>query len=547
MSTESVTLPIVAGGAGAGESVLQLASCKNIIVAGLQGTVNIEAKIGSADWCAIASFSGSTLDKRVDVIADELRVNATNGSASSVEVVAERGSNRTGDIPVPPTNGPGADLDVSLFGERTTLQVSGKSGSGSINVEASGDGINYSTVASFSADGCKTVDCSAAKFLRAAGNNGTATAIGVGAADPAIDAITSPRTVLVYRPNSPNPPCANEYIDWETLVEAAKGIKGAKTIEFIADSAPILIPGGDWEFIDTTWMFPHRSMLEQPQPGAREIIFLEGCKIRQNGMRFESRGAPTIMLSDSSTPVFEDFVADGAFTSWYRLGSFHTFIPLTPSPIVRVPAGVNLAYVCDYSFNGDAFATDPVYEVEAGGIIGVFDFGNLVLRPNTFSGAGDLEFRPQSIAYHHGSGSIYSGPNPRVSYDHPAHTGNLFIPGRPVEVLPGVFAENPQDFSLVQPLHDPDNDLGDPWLYGQCAVADNSAGPVALTLPPADKYYGLVCSVKCKADASVNNVTVNASAGETVEDGASFVLSAAKKQYAEFISDGVSNWFLKDY
>lgn len=172
--TLAIILPIVAGGIGAPVSTAMLQAEKIIQVTGLKGTVNIESSNdGGATWCQAASFSGAVEDQKVLVASALMRVNATEGSTNAVQVLAEEGVIQSAVIASPPSVGPGADTDVETFGLPTTINVGNFQGKGSVNIEISGDGSNWSTAFSFRSNGCQTKEIFAL-FIRANGNNATA-------------------------------------------------------------------------------------------------------------------------------------------------------------------------------------------------------------------------------------------------------------------------------------------------------------------------------------------------------------------------------------
>jgi len=278
MSTESVNLPVVAGGAGAGSLTSQLQGEKTIIVSGLQGTINVQAKIGSAGWCTVASFSGSnqSQDKVIKVVADEMRVDATSGDAASVEVVAERASTSSVDVPAPPSSGAGASVDASGLGSLMTIEVADFQGQGSINIEASGDGASWGTIASFQGNGCETLEVSA-KFLRAVGNGASGT-IAAAAEDPAI---TSGPLHIVFRPEATgdDAPGGNVYTDFAEAFAAAKAATVFGTVEFEWDSrfsthlnglgaTACILPAGAWDWEGIVWYFKQQNVPNYSLPGS---------------------------------------------------------------------------------------------------------------------------------------------------------------------------------------------------------------------------------------------------------------------------------------
>jgi hypothetical protein len=550
MSTESVTLPIVVGGVGAGESVLQLAACKNIIVADLKGTVNIEAKIAGAGWCPVATFNGSTLDQVVEIVANEFRVDASSGSVSSVEVVAERSSVKSGDIPVPPSSGAGAALDASQLGDKITIEVAGKTGSGSINIEASGDDVNYSVIASFNADGCKTVECTAAKFLRAVGNGATASAIGVAAEDPAIGGITSPSTSFVYRPNTTEEATANVYKDWATLVEAVAGVEGRKYIEFIADGAPINIPGGTWLMEDVTWLFPNWGQFDPPGSQSRpvQVFFNDGCKLPRLRI-IEAYTQPVLLIGLSSSPVFDDFYSNELFLQggsgysiFFNFGSAPIF-DLNDSQRPGTDNGITWV-VQGGSGYGGAFANavggNPVFNLQDNKAFLLIHHACSQFDKGIFSGGGgggDGGPGPQGIFYASvtdrrtavSDGNFIQPAHNIDPADHPAYTGDWWVDG--ANLVPA--HSKPTDPETSTPIQ---------WTLGGVGLVDNTAAAKAVTLPPAKNHPGEVISVKALGDCVANPITVNAAAGETVEGGVSYTMNTLALEYAEFVAVDLSTY-----
>lgn len=71
---------------------------------------------------------------------------------------------------------------------------------------------------------------------------------------------------------------------------------------------------------------------------------------------------------------------------------------------------------------------------------------------------------------------------------------------------------------------------------------DATGAAFTVTLPPADRFVGLEFTIK-KVDASVNVVTIDGNAAETI-DGAATVPLAAQWESRTVISNG-SNWLTR--
>jgi hypothetical protein len=266
MSTLLAELTIIPGAVGPALSTAGLDAQKTLIVSGVAGTINIEASSDGVEFCSIATFqSASEEDKIVDVVAAFMRVDASNGGANTACVVAEGSATMSGVIPSPPGNGPGAALDVSNFGPLTTIFVSGIPGGGSVGIEVSCDGVEFSSdFKTFTADGCDTKSI-AARFIRATGSSAV---VGVSAQNPntVVGFDPQPISVYVYRPGATgdDAPGGNVYTDWEECWNALQATKhlGSRTLEFDGrfsgevgpgNGKVARIPEGSWDMEGVQW------------------------------------------------------------------------------------------------------------------------------------------------------------------------------------------------------------------------------------------------------------------------------------------------------
>lgn len=209
--TELIPLPITGGAIGAGAATASLQAKKTIQVTQLTGTVVIEASNdGGSTWCQVAAFSGPVEDQTVTIAAAMMRVNAENGDANRVQVVAERGLIRSGSLPAAPLGGSGAAFDAEAFGCLTSVVVAAFDGAGSVNIEVSGSGLanEWSTAWSFQGNGCETKDVSA-RFIRVTSNGATAD-VSVGSEDPSAVGGLVP-TRFIWRPEDPAGDRGNVY------------------------------------------------------------------------------------------------------------------------------------------------------------------------------------------------------------------------------------------------------------------------------------------------------------------------------------------------
>lgn len=253
--SNNTNLPVVAGGLGAAQSVADLAAQKTIIVTGLVGTIKIEASADGTNFVGIFTFTAGAGSKQqtLTVAARSMRVNATAGDASSVEVIAEESLARNGVVPVPPDNGPGAALDITTFGPITTVYVSNHTGQalqndGVVNIEISADGVNWAQAfKSFDRASFDTQVISA-RFIRAVGSAATAD-IAVASEESPSQSITSPALAFIFRPGGVQG--GNVYTTWPDLMTALGSVEGRKLIEVDSSIAPAFTTAGTFNLRDT--------------------------------------------------------------------------------------------------------------------------------------------------------------------------------------------------------------------------------------------------------------------------------------------------------
>lgn len=546
MSTEAISLPVVAGGVGAGVAATSLQAKKTIVVSDLVGTINIEAKIGSAGWCQIASFSGPTLDKVITYMADELRVNAENGDAATVYVIAERTSSQSVDIPVPPNNGPGADVDATMLGCLITIEATGFNGNGSVNVEASGDGVNYSVIASFQRGGCKTVATSA-KFLRAVGNGASAT-LAASAEDPAV---TGTLTHIVFRPGATglNAPGGNVYTDWQSAYDAARAAAafGNVMFEFDARFSPTVngfgiascqIPAGSWDFDGFVVCGRPFDVVSVSLPVPATIDILDGADIA-NFARTGGEG-PVVITYDGATP-------GPVQPAGLYLGTNTILTNSDPAagPMIVYDGSIpgNRLIVSDPRNHeggigswffpgpnpGGAAPSPGAPVIDVNGNFTSFQIGGGQLANDIFRNSGG----PVSIIVSFGS---YTNPN----------IGADFNFQQPTAVADGatVIGVNTESHHrmILQPTLLPANSPFTAVAYASIYPVDTTGNVVEITLPPGGPIQGEIVTVKdVGGNASGNNITVETPAGETFENGLTAEVINTDYGVARFVSTG-SGW-----
>jgi hypothetical protein len=169
MATKNVSLPITTGGLGTPASVAHLAAKKTIVVDGVVKSVSIEASVDGVNFCPVGALGGKKEDIAVEVVCQEMRVNASNGAdAAEVQVIAEQALNKFGTVPVPPANGNGSSLDIRTFGALSTVQITGITAGGVTFQISPDDSIWTPAYKTFTKPGCLTNEI-AAQYIRAVG------------------------------------------------------------------------------------------------------------------------------------------------------------------------------------------------------------------------------------------------------------------------------------------------------------------------------------------------------------------------------------------
>lgn len=191
MSSIQVTLPVPAGnGVGAGVDVSLLAAEKTIVIGGtVDASVTIEVSVDAGvTWAGIATMIGVG-KKTIAFAAQQMRVriDAYSSGTPTVDVGAEATTGNFSAMNVPAADGDGTALDVSAYGWCNTITLEGDPVSSTLNIQVSQDGVDWATIATFSAAGAKVVKFSSqwARVQRVTGGGFVAgtVAISIGATD----------------------------------------------------------------------------------------------------------------------------------------------------------------------------------------------------------------------------------------------------------------------------------------------------------------------------------------------------------------------------
>jgi hypothetical protein len=243
MSTQSVDLPLVASGIGAGADVSYLGAVKTVSGVGISGNLAIEISDDNVNFCPIAALTNGKQTVTFTAVSKYMRVNASSGgSGGSVQVIGERSSSKFVEIPAPPAGGSGPSVNISAFGEITTV-IAGAI-TGGIGVEISADDVNFSPIMkTFLAPGACETEVVSAKYIRSVSQGGTGP-MWVGAEDPGGDAFDqSGIHQLVWRPGATgdNAPGGNVYtgtgVDgFLEFYKAYEALKNRGTVELHFDS-----------------------------------------------------------------------------------------------------------------------------------------------------------------------------------------------------------------------------------------------------------------------------------------------------------------------
>ena len=169
MSNAFLQLPTpVSNGVGAAVDVTSLSSTKTVLIGGtFDAVVSLETSSdGGVTWGPATVSAQGPLFKTIELSATHMRVRIS-GLISGTPVVyvgSAVASTKAAVLDVPVGNGSGAPSDISGFADLLTLVVSGDF-SGSLSIELSDDGTNWSPLAFFTGAGI-SVQSGFAMFMR---------------------------------------------------------------------------------------------------------------------------------------------------------------------------------------------------------------------------------------------------------------------------------------------------------------------------------------------------------------------------------------------
>lgn len=267
MGNVFLNLPVNINAAGAPVDTSLMGRRKEVVVTGsFTGGLIIQASTDGGTVFFPVKVVTKPGTYELDLAATDMRVVSQNAQAApapfspEIDMGAPDDGIRSGVIPAPAApNTVGAPLDISAFGEFSTIIVGG-SFTGLLVVEVSEDGSDWSDLVSFQAPGAKSLLVTGQEVrIRSKGATAGATfnptfsmaSVNEGGSGGA----GRPATVFVYRPGGTA--VDNVYTDWATLVAALAQVEGFKVIEMdatgTAGSAFAIPAGGPYDMSDCEW------------------------------------------------------------------------------------------------------------------------------------------------------------------------------------------------------------------------------------------------------------------------------------------------------
>lgn len=542
MSTQCIQLPVVAGGLGAGVDLSALSANRILLVSDVAGAITIEASDDDVEYCPVASFSGQKNEQPITIVARYMRVNAAGGGAAAVAVTAERSVSRFAAIPAPPSNGPGASVDVSDFGPLTTIMLGGVSGN--VGIEMSADGSEWSEAfKTFTTDGCQTAEISAC-FLRAVGKGGSASSLYVGSEEAAGEGFSQPIAALVFRPGATgdDAPGGNVYTDWAELYEAYVALQPFGTVfvefdsRFSTDLDPegqqaCLIPAGDWDQREAIW----NDYVATGSSFGSRIIFEDECYVQGPGAMRAFHGLILAHDGEVNSPLQIDGMINfhGGFMRLYNTNANAKAMFESVAGVLLFQAWNNVIFIG----NGPGSTEEvngfdcPAPIIDAGdGFLGMPQHGGLLCN-SAVQGSGFWLIIDAD-----------KGPNGPFTYETPLFTGSILVEN---------YTNKHGDFWRSVRYDDPEvystNAVATPFTadvdmyHNDITPVDTSGGAFNANFPTATLAMGEVVTVKDLGGACGQNpITCVPKAGETIESP--FLATAGGSR--TWIADGLGNWYL---
>jgi hypothetical protein len=535
---QSVVLPVVNGGTGAPAATDTLAGAKTLVATGVSGTIFVEASGDGVRFVQVATLTASQSERVLTVVCKSMRVKATAGSANSVQVMAEEAATKAGVIPNPPTNGPGASLDVSEFGFLSSIFVAGVTGKGSISLEVSGDNVHWtSALLSCTSPTLLNGGLLTAKFIRARGQGCSAASIVVCSDNTLSEALGDiQQGVFVWQPGGVQHD--NVYPDWNevyALVSAFDRSLGVPKIvvdgtlsgQFTLFGDPMaVIPAGTWDLSQVT-------IQGIDTPLWQALSFADGCNITIGtnhypaaypypiGIVFDGKRLLIVQSSTVTSPFGDLDQGVIVFT-----GTCHVFSGILSKPLFKSAGYSGISSVGqDVSFNapyfnfpGSPYGTgSPLFDLAGNAMFAEnpnFDAG--VMADSV--GGGYWEYFPKTQQCMTGLLGGFEWADLGLP---PSSTVVRYVNSRP---QPGVSAVATGVVSAAS---------------GHVTPVDATA-PVTVNLPSALFSFGEQVWVKKTAGAAA--ITIHPMAGQTIDGAAGDKTLTADVLW--LVSDGAGNWLL---
>lgn len=330
-----------------------------------------------------------------------------------------------------------------------------------------------------------------------------------GFSDVPIDGISGPpgATAFVFRPGGVAG--ANVYTDWSALMTDVGAVAGPRLIQF-DDSivTPCVIPAGLWNMNDVTWTgtaggFNVSVDVDEGAsfPGLRHVtglLLVSFLGITPPVSDFAPNGKLDLFLMEEGATI-SIRVGAGPFFQTTDTSGGAAAIALITGATVRTdgPPAIDVAVA------GSAFA--------------VVGQEGAVLADGTVQGV------PGSLFF-----VLFQGSSANLSEIQPAFAGTLLSQNitinryNPTGTFSGPGLTNANENDVVR--------------------VDPTGGAFFVTLPAALNRKGMTIVVK-NATASVNNVNISPSGGDTIDGGAGVSITSAFGAMI-FVSDGVSDWMI---
>jgi len=171
MANVFLPIPVVVG-VGPAVNISTMGAEKTFVLQGnLTGAITLEISTDAGvSWCPLITLT-QTGKKVIPFAANRIRARAIGIAGISLNVGANDDGGAYAIIPPPALNATGAAVNVSAFGNFTTVIVQGTFGGGVVAVQVSENGVDFAEFATFAQAGCVT-KMMVGDFVRAVSRGG---------------------------------------------------------------------------------------------------------------------------------------------------------------------------------------------------------------------------------------------------------------------------------------------------------------------------------------------------------------------------------------